>query len=409
MKLTLTTFLLCIGFFAFAQDPFLTLTSKDSVGEVPRFKGSLGVNMKLNGYFDIFGGLNDNETFNVGSINVFGTDDAKSLNVDMFQSQIQLKTIFVQENGEVIFAVLESDFWGGEGRMRLRKAYVQSTHWQIGQTWNNFGDEDIWPNIMEWEGPPSGVWLRTPHVKYMNAFSNPNWVYSASLEAPIDTYFAYEEFQPVIGEVDQTTPDLTFAVKYRRDWGHLRVSSVLRSVRYKLNDDIDNFVGYGFTFSGIYKPHKNNFQFQLVGGKGISAYLTTIQGYGYDGYPTHGNQVNATPAFGGWAAYEYYITEKLHTNAVIGFTRFNLDNSERFVVSDSSAGDTVFLKGDFIHQHYYGIFNFMYDPYERMTIGLELDYGVKSIDASGLVNDIDGEIVKSRDAMRVSFGFMYYF
>ncbi|MHA7944711.1 porin family protein [Formosa sp. 3Alg 14/1] len=409
MKLTLTTLCLCLGFLAFAQDPFLTVTSKDSVGDIPRFKSSLGVNMKLNGYLDVYGGLNDSETFNVGLINVFGTDDTKSLHVDMYQTQLKFSTTYIQKDGSVITAVVESDFWGGDGRIRLRKAYVETTHWQVGQNWNNFGDESIWPNIMEWEGPPSGIWLRTPHIKYMNTFKNPNWMYEASIEAPIATSFAYEEFQPLIDEVDQITPDLTFSVKYKREWGHLRMSSVLRHVRYKLDEKINSFTGYGFTFSGIYKPKRNNFQFQIVGGKGISAYLTTVAGNGYDGYPATGNEFNATPAMGGWASYEYYITNKLHTNAVLGFTHFNLKDSDRFIVTQDVNNDVAFLRGDFIHQHYYGIFNVMYDAYDRMTVGLELDYGVKDLDISGEVNQIAGEIDQSRDAMRISFGFMYYF
>ena len=409
MKLILTTMCFCIGFLAFAQDPFLTVTSQDSVGMQPRFKTSLGVSMKLNGYLDLYGGLNDSETFNVGAINVFGTDNPKSLNVDLNQTQLKLSTKYIQKNGKVIYAVVESDFWGENGQMRLRKAYVETTHWQIGQMWNNFGDQDIWPNIMEWEGPPSGIWVRTPHVKYMNTFKNSAWIYEASLEAPIDTDFAYQEFQPLVEEVDQITPDVTFAVKYKQAWGHLRMSSILRHIRYKLDNETDNFTGYGFTLSGIYKPNRNNFQFQLVGGKGISAYLTTVAGNGYDGYPAVGDDFNATPAIGGWASYEYFITEKLHTNAVLGFTRFNLDDSERLVVNESETTQTVFLEGDFKHQHYYGIFNFMYDAYERMTVGLELDYGVKDLDINGLVDDTALNIDKSRDAMRISFGFMYYF
>ncbi|MFB9052594.1 hypothetical protein ACFFVB_05830 [Formosa undariae] len=409
MKLTLTTLCLCLGFLAFAQDPFLTVTSKDSVGNDPRYKSSLGVNMKLNGYLDVYGGLNNSETFNVGLINVFDTDDTKSLNVDMYQTQLKFSTKYIQKDGRVITAVVESDFWGGDGRLRLRKAFVETTHWQVGQNWNNFGDESIWPNIMEWEGPPSGIWLRTPHIKYMNTFKNPNWIYEASIEAPIATNFAYEEFQPLIDEVDQITPDLTFSVKYKREWGHLRMSSVLRNVRYKLDDDIDSFVGYGFTFSGIYKANRNNFQFQIVGGKGISAYLTTVAGNGYDGYPATGNEFNATPAMGGWASYEYYITDKLHTNVVLGFTRFNLKDSDRFIVTQDLNNDVAFLRGNFIHQHYYGILNFMYDAYDRMTVGLELDYGEKDLDISGEVNQIEGKINQSRDAMRISFGFMYYF
>ena len=51
--------------------------------------------------------------------------------------------------------------------------------------------------------------------------------------------------------------------------------------------------------------------------------------------------------------------------------------------------------------YYYGIFNLMYDAYERMTIGLELDYGEKKLDANGYLNDDFIDDSKSRDAMLV--------
>ena len=50
----------------------------------------------------------------------------------------------------------------------------------------------------------------------------------------------------------------------------------------------------------------------------------------------------------------------------------------------------------------------MYEPFPRMTIGLELDYGAKDIDFNGIINDDFIDDSKSRDAMRISFGFMFY-
>ncbi len=47
--------------------------------------------------------------------------------------KIKLDGVFVQKNGVDIKAVVEFDFWGGNGHMRLRKAFVETGHWQIGQ------------------------------------------------------------------------------------------------------------------------------------------------------------------------------------------------------------------------------------------------------------------------------------
>ena len=406
-------FLFCGLFFIpallLSQDRYLSLSSKDSIDGLPKLKGSVGANLKLNGFYDVFGGLQESETFNVGMIEVFGTDDSGSFHMDLYQTQIKLEAAYVEKEGEIVYSLVEFDFWGGNGRMRLRKAFVESRHWQIGQNWNNFGDEDIWPNIMEWEGPPSGIWLRSPHIKYSNHFNKDSWIYEISLEAPISNYISLQEIDLDVEEAYQVTPDLTFAIKNKYDWGHIRLSSILRNVRYKLNDQTDNFLGYGLAFSGIYATdRKNNLQFQLVGGKGITAYMTSISGLGYDGYTNIDDQFVPTPAYGGWISYEYFFTPRFHSNVVFGSTKYDFKDVKDFVLKGDENKEETVLQGDFNNFHYYGIINLMYEPFPRMTIGLELDYGAKDINFDGLVNGNFIEDGKARDAMRISFGFMFY-
>lgn len=402
-------FLLLVPAFLLSQDRYLTVSSKDSINGLPKIKGSVGANLKLNGFYDVFGGLQESETFNVGMIDVFGTDDSGSFHMDLYQTQIKLEAAYIEKGGEMVYSLVEFDFWGGNGRMRLRRAFVESRHWQIGQNWNNFGDEAIWPNIMEWEGPPSGIWLRSPHIKYSNNFKRKNWVYEISIEAPITNYISLQEIDLEVEEAYQVTPDLTFAVKNSYNWGHIRLSSILRNVRYKQNDQIDNFLGYGLAFSGIYATErKNNLQFQLVGGKGITAYMTSISGLGYDGYTNIDDQFVSTPAYGGWISYEYFFTPRLHSNIVFGSTIYGFNDVKDFVLKGDEDMEENIVQGDFDNFHYYGILNMMYEPFPRMTIGLELDYGAKDINFSGMINGGFVEDNKARDAMRISFGFMFY-
>lgn len=399
---------LLVPILTFGQDRFLTTSSNDSINGMPKLKASLGANIKLNGYYDVFGGLQDSETFNVGMIDVFGDDDASSFQMDLYQTQVRLEADYVEKNGETVKAIVEFDFWGGNGRLRLRKAFVESRHWQIGQNWNNFGDEYLWPNIMEWEGPPSGIWMRTPHIKYSNHFKDESWIYELSLEAPVTNYISFWEIDLGVQEAYQVTPDLTFAVKKKYDWGHLRLSSILRNIRYKLQEETDHFLGYGFALSGIYATErKNNLQFQIVGGKGITAYMGSIAGLGYDGYPKVNDEFVGTPAFGGWISYEYFFTSRLHSNLVFGYTRYNFENVKEFNFSREMDIDRI-VQGNFFNSHYYGIVNLMYEPFPRMTIGLELDYGSKDVAFDGVYEGTFLDESKSRDAMRISFGFMFY-
>ena len=93
----------------------------------------------------------------------------------------------------------------------------------------------------------------------------------------------------------------------------------------------------------------------------------------------------------------------------MGYTQFFTNDIERFLITDDSLVEEVIANGDVNHMHGYGIVNVMYDPFERMTFGLELDYGVKKLEASGTLNNTIFDENKSRDAMRISFGLMFYF
>lgn len=410
MKKIFFLFVIMYNLNCLAQERFLTISSKDSINGKPHFKSSFGANIKLNGYYDVFGGLQNSETFNIGKIDVFGTDNSGSFKMDMYQTQLKFETTIVTKDGENIYAVVEFDFWGGNGTMRLRKAYVEFDHWQIGQGWASFGDEALWPNILEWEGPPSGVWVRSPHIKYFNKIGDdPDWRYIIALDAPITDYNKYGEIEPLIEEAHQTTPDLVVGIKHEKKWGHLRASAMFRNINYKYNDIQNSFFGYGLSFSGRLLKERNNFQFQGTVGKGITSYITSIAGFGYDGFPTINGELDATPSYGGWMSYEHYWTNKWHTNIVTGYTRFYTDDIARFLVSNLDQNETVVLNGDVNHVHYYGIVNIMYDHYDRMTYGLELDYGGKRLMIDGMENGNQLEVDKSRDAMRISFGLMFYF
>jgi len=51
----------------------------------------------------------------------------------------------------------------------------------------------------------------------------------------------------------------------------------------------------------------------------------------------------------------------------------------------------------------------MYKPFDRMTVGLEMDYGNKKLKFDGYANDRYLDEKKERNTMRISFGIMYNF
>jgi len=414
-RLQLTLIFTMVIISSFAQERLLKVNSKDSIGGEPRISAWLGANMKMNGYYNIKGGLQEFDTFNVGNINVFENDNRQSLGVDLYQSQVRMDASYIHPEIGKIRAHVSWDFWGGNGQMRLRKAYVMTEHWQIGQDWENFGDQDVWPNVLDFDGPPSGIYARLPFVKYFNTFSENKWKYEVALQAPMTNYSEFPNVLVPIEKTYQNLPDAVLAIKRQGDWGHIRLSTVYRAINYLENgniEDVKRLFGYGASLSGMIGGFgRSNFQFQTAAGKGISAYIVSFGGSNYDAYPHQDYNFETTPSFGGWVAYEYYITPVIHANIVYGYTKFEMNDIATIILDDGNqikeAHSSLF--------HNYILTNIMWDPYPNFAIGVEFNYGVKNVQSKGdLITSPTGtqtefDVDKSRDASRVSFGFMYNF
>ncbi|MCK5781934.1 MAG: hypothetical protein KAH10_05055 [Flavobacteriales bacterium] len=410
--------LLLVSFFsgASAQERLLKFVSKDSVSNSPKIVAWMGANMKMNGYYNIKGGLQEYDTFNIGLIDVYGTDNRQNLGIDLYQTQVRFDAAYIHPEIGKIQGHISWDFWGGNGQMRLRKAYIKTDHWQVGQDWENFGDQNIWPNVLDFDGPPSGIWARLPFVKYFNTFSEEKWAYEIALQA---TAINYAEFPNVLVPIErtyQTIPDGVLAIKRQGSWGHIRLSTIYRAINYIEHgniEDVKKTFGYGASISGMIGNFGgNNFQFQTAAGKGISAYIVSFGGSNYDAYPHSNSNFETTPSFGGWASYEYYVTKKLHFNLVYGYTKFEMNDIAPIELNDGSSIREVHASSF----HSYILTNFLWDPYPNFSIGVEFNYGLKNVKTKGTFYEGDEPLKptdfdedQSRDASRISFGFMYNF
>ncbi len=374
-----------------------------------------GANMKMNGYYNIKGGLQDYSTFRLDDIDVFGSDNRQNLAVDLYQTQIRLSTTYQHPDLGPISTMVEWDFDGGGGQMRLRKAYVKLQHWQIGQDWENFGNQDIWPNVLDFDGPPSGIWARVPFVKYFNQLRNPDWQWEVALQAPIVDYKEFADLAPTISYNYPKYPEFVAALRYNYHIGHVRLSAILRDISFKEDDHAKDMLGYGVSASGIVGDFgQSNFQFQYAIGKGIATYLVALGGSGYDAYPsTDGFKSSMTQ--GGWMSYEYYLNHKVHFNAVWGLTHLKMDRIAEFSVLPNLNNDeiTTVTEGNATVFHNYIIFNALWDPYPNFTLGVEFDFGTKRLKTDGTLENDSGNTPfktnNARNASRVSFGFMYNF
>lgn len=390
--------------------PLFRMTSTESLNGRPKYDYFFLVKAKFNGIFDIEGGLQEEETFNVGKIDVWGSDDSKRYWTDMHQSQVRFRGQRETAHGPLV-GYMEGDFWGGNKHYRLRHLWIDYKFIHFGQDWTFFGDKEIWPNVMDWDGPPSGVWRREPELKFY--FTNPSgWQFDVGLGQPGAEIRFDTDVDPGVTATYQPMPDIIGAVKKESGFGHIRVTGIYRNLEYKRGSESQREPGFGGTVSGFVKTSEvrtNPIQFQFYAGQGIATYVVSFSGLNYDAAVDGQGDVKAIPTYGGWAAYEHFFTPKWHVNLVGGFSIFDSHKFSSFTITGPGydATDTSVNL-----QHYYGLFNVMWTPEPALTFGIEWNMGEKTVKYDGAIDTGSGVLAsldKSRTAQRISFGLFFDF
>jgi hypothetical protein len=204
---------------------------------------------------------------------------------------------------------LEFELYGtgsdeGKTTPRLRHAYGEIGSFLAGQTWSTFMDIDVFPNTIEYWGPPSMIFWRNIQLRY-TALRNETSSVAVALESPasaIDDGRA-ESIAPELALNGKTQyPDLTAHWRTNGDWGHAQIAGILRSVGYENLNSADgepsgSKTGYGINASGSYKVwDKGTIKAQLAWGKAIASYFND----GGIDLAGDGNQQAETLAILGW-------------------------------------------------------------------------------------------------------------
>ncbi len=394
----------------FETPPNLRLVSTDSVNGKPKFDYFILVKAKLNGIYDISGGLQDYETFNVGQIDVWGTNNENRFWMDMHQTQLRFRGQRETEMGTLI-GYVEGDFWGGSKHFRLRHAWVDFKFIHFGQDWSFFGDKDIWPNVLDWDGPPSGVWRRMPELKFYFDVQKDSRL-EFGLGSPGAEVMFSSDIDTTVSAASQRLPDVIAAFKQTTSFGHLRVTAIYRNLTYTSATDIRTVPGYGATVSGLIKTSSslpNTLQFQLVAGAGIGTYLASFGGYNFDAAPNAKGEIETIPTFGGWAAYEHYLDKKWHFNLIGGFSWFRTHEIASYTIP---APAYTAVDSKISLDMLYGLVNLMFDPVPNLILGIEYNYGYKKSIHQGSITIPSGvvsQVDQSRPAHRISFGMFFDF
>jgi len=204
------------------------------------------------------------------------------------------------------------------------RAWAEMGMYGAGQTDSNFMDIGIFPNTIDYWGPPGMSFVRNPQFR-VTPISTGSQTLAVSLEAPnsaIDTgKVPIDQFPGLNIQPKNKWPDLVVSYRYGGDWGYVRGAGMVRSVGYHNagsanGEPSKQFTGYGMNVTGTVKVFggKDQFNWGVVAGKAIASYmndggvdiapnasLTSGQGvtsYGYMLYYNHAWNDKWTSAIG---------------------------------------------------------------------------------------------------------------
>jgi hypothetical protein len=288
----------------------------------------------------------------------------------------------------------EFDLYGvgvdeGKTTLRARHIYGAWGNWLVGQTHSVFMAIDVFPNVVDYWGPPGMVFLRNPQIRW-----TPNERIAVAIEKPSNDIDVgqFAKVDPALAsfQADEEIPDLTAHYRMTGDWGHLQVAGILRRVGVEnianpLNIIEHDDTGWGIDVtSSIKVGARDKILLGIVYGEGIASYMNDG---GVDMAPTTAVPATAeaqtVPLLGITAYFDHYWNAAWSSS--IGYSSTEVDNL------DGQAGG-AFDKGEYFSA------NLLHYPAENVLVGAELLWGQRT--------DFNGAV--GRDT-RIQFSIKYNF
>jgi hypothetical protein len=313
--------------------------------------------------------------------------------------------------GKPYEARFEFDLYGtgvdeGQTTFRIRHAYGRWGPILAGQTNTLFMDGDIFPNVVDYWGPAGMVFVRTPQIR-LTFYDQDGLTAAVALENPSDDIDP-GQIRLVSPEVadglrpDEEFPDLTAAVRYGGDWGHVRLAGIARSIGYDTlgtpgNEPKGDEFGWGLNLTSAIKAGFATFRLGVVYGEGIATYmndggmdLAPSAALGpvppiFPPPPISGTLISAeaVPLLGVSGYVDLQWTPEL--SSALGYSFTEVDNT-------NFQDPTAFHKGE------YASANLLWTPVDRVMTGAELLWGRRT-DNDGA----DGDDVRLQYTFKVSF------
>lgn len=357
MRKSILLLVVLFPMFVFAQN--FKYESKDTLNGRPKNTITFGGFINTIYYYDFIGYEGQYPALNIVSIPTGNVLKEPSTNFVAFQTRMRFKSEHESKIG-TIKLYFEGDFINSANAFRLRHALISINKWDFGQTWSNFADEDSWPNMTDYDGPPTGIWARHTMIRY-NAIQGVNHSLSASVEGPSLDYQAHTFVDTIFTTAYQDIPDFTLRYRYVTEKLRFQLSGVLRSIKYKntVDSTFSREMAYGLSASAGVSTFGNDLlHMQATAGVGIARYLVGFESYNWDAVPTGDGGIELTPAIGGFVGYDHYWTKDKRFSSTAVFGYISIKNRLNHTPNDFMTG-------------YWGLVNFYWHPVPELDIAVE--------------------------------------
>lgn len=332
----------------------------------------------------------------------FGGDGQSSVSVK--QSRFGIKgSMPTGEGNTPLTFKFDFDLFGtgdnaGQTTFRLQNAYGEWGSLLAGQTDSVFMDIDVFPNTIDYWGPPGMVFYRNVQIRW-TPFRTDNSHFAIAIERPgndIDggNVRLIEGFEDAEIQNDEELPDLTAQWRLNGDWGHFQASGILRRVGFEARATPDepfrdgHETGWGINLgSAISTFGDDMLRLQVVYGEGIASYMNDggmdLAPQLVSPEPDVRVAAEVVPLTGVVAYYDHYWSDSWSSS--IGYSYTEVDNTN---FQDPGA----FHRGD------YASVNLLTYPGENLMMGVELMWGEREDN-----NDATGDDTRIQFSVKYSF------
>jgi hypothetical protein len=312
----------------------------------------------------------------------FGSDGQSIFSVRQSRLGVKATGTLLNKPYEAKF---EFDLYGvgadaGQTTMRVRHMYASWGPFLAGQTNTLFMDGDLFPNVVDYWGPPGMVFVRNPQVRW--TFWNRNGLKAAvALEHAtndIDTGNLRLIDEAIASNIrnDEKLPDLTAQIRYEGKWGHVQLSGVLRRLGYETlgtdnNEPRGHKTGWGVNLGSAFNVSLATLRLGAVYGRGIATYMN-------DGGMDFGPNVAVVPD-----PPNLILIPSAEAVKLFGMTSYvDLNWSKQWTssigYSFDSVSNTSFQTATAFHKGQYASVNLLWHPASGVFTGGELLWGKRT-------------------------------